>query len=58
MTELELLDKEIRSLQYSLHHAAKKPNVSETELRNLYMKLELKTNIRNIVERAITNQKE
>lgn len=49
MTELELLDKEIKKINYAIYNTSRKPNATEEECRNLRTKLELKRNIRNIV---------
>lgn len=53
MTELELLDKEIRELTFAEIRAEQKPNVSKQELDNIHTKLQLKRNIREIVRREL-----
>lgn len=49
MTELQLLDKELKKLNYAIHNTSRKPNATEDELHNLQTKLELKQHIRDIV---------
>lgn len=53
MTELDLLDKEIRELTFAEIRAERKPNVSKQELANIHTKLQLKRNIREIVKKDL-----
>lgn len=53
MTVIELLEKEIKSLNYRLHNAQKKPNVDKSEISNITEKIRLKTETLKIVERSI-----
>lgn len=55
MEALELLDKEIRKVEYSLKHALVKPHANPVEIRNLEEKLKLKFEIRDIVLKSMAN---
>lgn len=52
MTAVELLEKEIRKVEASLHYAQIKPNACEVEIKNLQEKLRLKREILEIVQRS------